>query len=298
MKSTVGLGIVLTALSYCLFTFHDAAIKTLVVALPVAQILFIRSLMIIAGCFITGRRNLARRVIASPVKKPMLLRSLLLLGAWLSYYNAARELPLAELTTLYYAAPVIVTVLSIPMLKEEVPLYRWVAVIVGFIGVFVACNPVGIGLTWPTFLALQSAALWAISVILLRRTALQEKTDVQMVISNSMLVFYTGAMMPFLWTATDVTGMALLALVGILAGLAQLALFEGMRHAPVSVLAPFEYSSLVWAFLLGFLIWGDIPRTGVFIGAGLIFSAGMIIIAFERWRRPPTAAAPAEAAAP
>ncbi|MDO9414762.1 DMT family transporter [Pararhizobium sp.] len=286
MRSAVGLGILLTSLAYALFTFHDAAIKWMVVALPVSQILFIRSLTILTMCLAAGRGTLIRRTIASPIKKPMLLRSFLLFSAWLSYYNAARTLPLAELTTLYYAAPIMVTILSIPILKEVVPLHSWAAVVVGFIGVFIACNPVGIGLSWPVYLALQAAVLWSFSVILLRKSALDEITTVQMVISNGLLVIYTGVMLPFEWAPISPGGLSLLVGTGVVAGLAQYALFEGMRRAPVSVLAPFEYSSLVWAFLLGFLIWGDIPRPGVFIGAALIFAAGMIIVIFERWRRP------------
>lgn len=70
---------------------------------------------------------------------------------------------------------------------------------------------------------------------------------------------------------------------GVVAGIGQFAMFEGMRRAPVSVLAPFEYSSLVWAFVLGYLIWSDVPGSNVFAGAALIISAGMIIIASERF---------------
>jgi drug/metabolite transporter (DMT)-like permease len=74
----------------------------------------------------------------------------------------------------------------------------------------------------------------------------------------------------------------------LFAGIAQFALFEGMRRAPVSVLAPFEYSSLIWAFGLGFLIWGDLPKHNVFLGAGLIFAAGIVILFGERFMRSPT----------
>ena len=77
----------------------------------------------------------------------------------------------------------------------------------------------------------------------------------------------------------------LMAGTGVIAGMGQYAMFEGMRRAPVSVLAPFEYSSLVWAFILGFLIWGDIPDGGVIFGAALIFSAGMIVLFGDRLGR-------------
>jgi len=77
----------------------------------------------------------------------------------------------------------------------------------------------------------------------------------------------------------------LLLAVGALGGIAQYLLFEGMKRAPVSIVAPFEYTSLIWSFTLGYAIWGDVPRPEVFSGAALIVSAGLIIIASEHFRR-------------
>jgi drug/metabolite transporter (DMT)-like permease len=100
-----------------------------------------------------------------------------------------------------------------------------------------------------------------------------------------MFILMTGTMTFLHWKTPDARELLLLCATGIVAGVAQFALFEGMRQAPVSVLAPFEYTSLVWAFVLGYLIWSDIPKQNVFIGAILILSAGGIIIISERRRR-------------
>ena len=97
----------------------------------------------------------------------MLVRSAFTLAAWLCYYNAARSLQLAELTTIYYAAPFIVTVLSVLILGETVPLLRWLAVFIGFVGVFIACDPTRLGLSLPVLLVLAAAVLWGIAVVLL-----------------------------------------------------------------------------------------------------------------------------------
>ena len=284
MHKTVLSGILLTSLAYFLFSVQDASVKWLVAALPVLQILFVRSVTIFAICLTIGRAPLARRALVSPVMKPMILRNLLLLSAWLCYYTAARDLGLAELTTLYYASPVIMTLLAVPVLGEAVSVGRWLAVLTGFIGVIVACNVAGAGLalSLPVCLALLAAAFWAISTVLLRKTALRETTLTQMTISSGFFILFTGAAMPFVWTALSLPDFLLMAATGALAGLAQYALFEGMRRTEVSVLAPFEYSSLVWAFLLGFMIWGDVPAGHVTVGAALIFAAGFIIIAAER----------------
>jgi drug/metabolite transporter (DMT)-like permease len=287
VNTSVLSGILLTMFSYFLFTLQDASVKWLVVALPVWQILFVRSVTIFAICVEIGRRPVLRSARHSPVLRPLFLRNLLLLAAWLSYYTAARDLGLAELTTLYYASPILITILAVPILKEDVPPLRWIAVLVGFIGVVVATDPLGTGMTLslPVWLALQAAVFWAISTVLLRKTAMQEVTLVQMTISSGFFIVFTGIAVAVSWVTPSLVDVALMAGTGLIAGIAQYALFEGMRRAPVSMLAPFEYSSLIWAFGIGFLIWGDVPARQVFVGAALIFSAGMIIILGERFGR-------------
>lgn len=285
-RERVFAGILLTSLSYFLFTVHDAAVKLLVATIPVWQVLFFRSLIILTGCTVAGGRPLLAAAIRSPIVRPMFLRSFLILAAWLCYYTAARDLQLAELTTIYYAAPIIVTVLSVVMLKEVVPWSRWAAVFIGFLGVFIACNPARLGLSTPVLLVIAAAFLWGMSIVLLRKLAMQEKTIVQMVLNNGFFLITAGLPLIFVWQTPSPAQALLLFGAGGIAGLAQFTLFEGMRRAEASVIAPFEYTALVWAFLLGYLIWDDIPRIGVFIGAALIVGAGLLVLAGEhrRWR--------------
>ncbi|MDL2403173.1 DMT family transporter [Rhizobium mayense] len=287
MKNPISYGILLTVLAYMLFTAHDSVVKLLVVSIPVWQILFWRSCTILIGCFLFEGPSLARKVVRSPIIKPMIVRSILLVIAWTSYYSAARYLQLAEVTTLYYAAPVVGTILATIVLREKVTLVRWTAVGLGFCGVLIASNPVGLSISWPVYLALQAAVLWATGMVLLRKTALHEKSHIQMAVSNIIFIVLTATMAILHWQTPTAYQVLLLFGTGVIAGAGQLALFEGMRQAPVSVLAPFEYTSLIWAFLLGFLIWGDIPKANTFLGAAFILSAGVIIIVSERLRRVP-----------
>ncbi|TPN72414.1 EamA family transporter, partial [Mesorhizobium sp. B1-1-5] len=115
-------GILLTGAAYLLVSTQDAYIKLLVAGMSVWQILFYRSITILTACAAIGGRHLYAETARSPIVWPMLLRSVFTLAAWLCYYNAARSLQLAELTTVYYAAPIIVTVLSVVMLGEKVPM--------------------------------------------------------------------------------------------------------------------------------------------------------------------------------
>ena len=175
-RDKVFAGILLTSVAYALFSAQDAAIKLLVASISVWQVLFFRSAVILAGCAAAGGSELFRQTVRSSIVKPMLLRSFLILAAWLCYYTAAKHLQLAEMTTIYFAAPVIVTILSVVILQEEVPMLRWAAVAIGFVGVFIACDPARLGLSVPIALVLAAAFLWALSIVLLRKIALQERT--------------------------------------------------------------------------------------------------------------------------
>ncbi len=278
-------GMLITALSYLLFSMQDASIKLLVTGLSVWQILFFRSAAILAGCAAIGGRSVFAEAYRSKAFYPMLLRSFIILGAWLCFYNAAKHLQLAELTTIYFAAPVIVTILSIFVLGERVPLVRWVAVLTGFVGVFIACDPTSLGLSLPVVMVLVAACLWAFAIVLIRKIALYERTMVQMVLNNALFLVIAGLPLFYLWQTPSWDEWLLLIVLAIVGGLGQYALFEGMKRAPASVVAPFEYTALVWAFVFGFAIWGDIPRREVFVGAALIFLAGLVIIAGEHFRR-------------
>ncbi|MER9596267.1 DMT family transporter [Mesorhizobium sp. M0244] len=278
-------GILFTGAAYLLFSMQDASIKLLVVGISVWQIMFIRSAIVLIACAAFGGRQLFDDTARSRIVRPMFVRSAFTLAAWLCYYNAARYLQLAELTTIYYAAPIIVTVLSVLMLGEKVPMLRWLAVLIGFAGVFVACDPAHLGLSMPMLLVLAAALLWGIAIVLLRKTAMAERTTIQLILNNFYFLVFSAVPALLLWQRPDWNQMLLLLSVGALGGVAQYLLFEGMKRAPVSIVAPFEYTSLVWAFALGFAIWGDVPRREVLLGAALIFTAGLLIIGNEHFRK-------------
>ncbi len=284
-RDKVFAGILLTSIAYALFSAQDAAIKLLVASISVWQVLFFRSAVILAGCAAAGGSELFRQTVRSSIVKPMLLRSFLILAAWLCYYTAAKHLQLAEMTTIYFAAPVIVTILSVVILQEEVPMLRWAAVAIGFVGVFIACDPARLGLSVPIALVLAAAFLWALSIVLLRKIALLERTLIQLVLNNAFFLVIAAVPLVLFWKTPDMGELALLVLVGFLGGVAQFTLFEGMKRAAASIIAPFEYTSLVWSFIFGYLIWQDIARPEVFIGAAMIMAAGLIIIGSEHFRR-------------
>ncbi len=275
-------GILLGLLAYALFSVHDATIKWLVADLPVWEVLFFRSVAIMITCLALGRQRLLERMLTTRVKGPLLLRGVMILAAWVLYFTAARSLPLAQLLCLYFAAPLIVTILSVPLLGERVSAGRWLAVFIGFIGVMVVTNPFGLHISLPALLVLAAAALWAYGVITMRQIARHESSLVQIFAMSVIFTLGTGAASVLSWRMPSLWQLVLLLSVALFGGLAQFSLFESARHAAASVLAPLEYSALIWAFILGYAIWGDIPGLPTFAGAGLILLAGLLLVFTER----------------
>ena len=276
------IGIWVGVAAYGLFAAHDAAIKWLVADLPVWQVLFIRSATILSVCLILGRRPLLERAVASPLKRALALRGVINLVAWLCYYSAARALPLAQLLCLYFAAPLMITIMAARILKEHVSAARWLSVVVGFAGVLFASDPFGVTASFSTFLVLTAAALWGYGIILMRQIARQEPTLLQMLAINTVFLLGTGLVSALRWHPLTTTQTMALIGVGLIGGLAQYLVFEAARMIRASVMATVEYSALPWAFLLGYWIWGDIPAFPVFAGAGMIILAGAILLRAER----------------
>ena len=274
-------GVILAILGYGIFSGQDAAVKWLVEDYTIWQILFVRSLTVTIISLVIGRRKGIIGVARSRNKGGLLLRAALLLGAWLCYYNAARELSLPDLVTLYYAAPVFVTVMSIFLLRETVTRARWIAVIVGFIGVAIAANPTGRPEIWPALLVLVAASFWAFATILVRKIMDVEPTINQMLFTNGLFVLVCGVTLPWMWQP-HLFDLLLMIGLGCASGAGQYLLYESFRHAPASAIAPTEYTALVWSVILGYLIWQDLPTIPGVIGAVLIVGASLIVMLGDR----------------
>jgi drug/metabolite transporter (DMT)-like permease len=279
----VMLGLALAISANAVFSFQDAVVKWLVADFAVLQVLFTRSLVIAVICAAVYRRTAIHGMIKSSNKPALLLRATAMVAAWLCYYSAARSLALADLVTLYYASPLIVTVMSIFILKEKVGWARWLAVIVGFAGVVVAANPTGRADLLPAGLVMVAATLWAWAGILMRRIAATEPTEVQMLFTGIAFVVACLPALPWIWVTPDLFTLGLMGGIGVAAALGQYLMYESVRHAPASAVAPCSYTSLGWAFLWGWVIWRDIPAPTVITGAALIL-LGSVIVVVSEWR--------------
>jgi drug/metabolite transporter (DMT)-like permease len=199
---------------------------------------------------------------------------------------------MADVTAISFASPLITVALAALILKERVRIYRWSAVAVGFIGVIVMLIPqfdvhhyAALGADVAAFgalLAVGSAISNAATVIQTRRLT-QSETTPCIVFYFSLICTIAGALtLPFAWhTPTNVELIELIA-TGFLGGVAHIFLTESYRHASASVVAPFDYTSMLWALLIGWWVFGELPAALVYVGGVIVAAAGLFVIWRER----------------
>jgi drug/metabolite transporter (DMT)-like permease len=275
-------GIGLCVLGYAFLSFQDALIKWLVADYSVVTILFWRAAVVVVAVLLAGRLRVIRRAWHSPSRRLLVVRGLLSIVAWVLYYTAARDLTLAEMTTLYFSAPIMVTVLAAVILKERASGWQWFSLILGFVGVVIACRPDHMTDPLPIVLTLLAAMCWAFTYIQLRQVDEQTSVLEQMLITNVVFVICMAVALP--WTHTPSPTPAWLGMLGagLVGGIGQFLLFASFRRATATLLAPFEYTGLIWAFALSSLVWGTLMDTSLMIGAGLIAVSGTLAMIFGR----------------
>jgi drug/metabolite transporter (DMT)-like permease len=272
--------------AYTLFAVHDALVKAVAGDMQVSEILLVRSAVIALICLAMGRGKVIAGLIRSDSKHKILGRAVLTLAAWCMYYAQASHMQLAQMTTLYYFAPVLTMVLAVFFLKEKLTLARAGAASIGFFGVLVACNPAGFEIGWSTGFVLAAAFCWSVAMILMRSISRGESALVQVLALNLFNVLVMSVFAIPAWQPMSLRDFAFIVVSGVIGGTAQYVLVEAARRVPAGVLGTVEYSSLVWAFVLGFAFWGEEPAAVVYAGAGLIIVAGLLVAWSEsRYRR-------------
>ncbi|KAB0491112.1 DMT family transporter [Pseudomonas vancouverensis] len=275
-------GIGLCTLGYAFLALQDAVIKWLVADYSVVTILFWRAAVVVVAVVVAGRSRLIQRAWHSPSRRLLVVRGLLSIVAWLLYYTAARDLSLAEMTTLYFSAPIMVTVLAAVILKERASGWQWFSLIVGFIGVIIACRPDNMTEPLPIVLTLLAAVCWAFTYIQLRQVDEQTSVLEQMLITNVVFVICMVVALPWTYTPSPTPAWLGMLGAGLVGGIGQFLLFASFRRATATLLAPFEYTGLIWAFALSSLVWGTLMDTSLVIGAGLIAVSGTLAMIFGR----------------
>jgi drug/metabolite transporter (DMT)-like permease len=279
-RSTRLIGIGLLALSTFIFGFSNVMAKYLTREYPIGEALLFRaSFAILIVLPFVRVADIARAARASPWLH--LLRMALTAIEIVCFYTAVRVLQLADVSTFYLSTPILLTAISALALRERVEAARWAAALVGFAGVLVALKPSSAALSLPALIALSGSLLYSIFLAITRR--LRHTPNTVLILSQLVALTLCGAVtIPFAWTPPGWSGGAMMAAVGLFGIGGYFCVNRALQLAPASVIAPFQYLSIVWSILLGYLVFGDVPVPSTLIGAALIIAAGGYLIFRER----------------
>lgn len=278
---SAALGIALMLVGILLFTLNDTLGKWLVVDYAVGQLLLLRSIAAMVVLAPAIWRAGPRRLLL--VDQPLLhgVRVLLIAGEVAAFYWSVRYLPLADVTAIYMACPLFVTALSVPLLGEAVGPRRWAAVAVGFAGVLLILQPSSATFSLPAIVALTGSLLFALIMVVTRQ--LRAASGLTLITwQTGGLILAGAATVPFAWTPPGAIDFMLLASLGIVATIAHMCVNRSLREAPAAVVVPFQYTMIIWAVILGMLVFGDRPTPAVMAGAALIIASGLYVFARER----------------
>jgi len=286
-------GIVFKLISALLFAVMSALVRQLGEVAPVGQMVFFRSAFaIVPVVLIYAMRGELMSAVRTNRPFGQLGRGTLSTFGMFTNFAALTRLPLADVTAISFASPLITVALAALILKERVRVYRWSAVGVGFAGVVVMLIPqfdvghyAAIGATAAavgSLLAVASSICNAGTVIQTRRLT-QSETTPSIVFYFSLICAIAGALtLPFAWHSPTAGEYAALIAMGFIGGVAHIFLTESYRHASASVVAPFDYTAMLWALIIGYWMFGELPAPLVYVGGLIVAGAGLFVIWRER----------------
>jgi drug/metabolite transporter (DMT)-like permease len=276
--SSAALGIGLALLAFALFSSMDALIKWLSAGYPVHQMLFFNAAFGLVPVALMTWRAGGLGELRTRRLGLHLLRGACGMTAAFSAFTAYSLMPLADAYAFIFATPLLITVLSVPLLGETVRWRRWSAVMVGFVGVLVMLRPGEGALDFAAGAALLAASASALSIILVRKLSATETTASIAFYTNAAVVVVMGSLLPVHFVPPTLPDLGLMAVAGLSGGAAVMFLIAGYRRAQAAVVAPFQYSQMLWGVVLGYLLWGDVPATAVAVGATIVVASGLYIL--------------------
>jgi len=281
-------GLLLMLASVALFSLMDAGLKTLSAHYPPFQVAAMRGLsslpIVLAWALWTvGPMPLLR------VRWPLhLLRGALGIAMMASFVYALKRLPLSTAYSIFFVAPLLITALSVPILGERVGPRRWAAIAIGLLGVLVVLRPTGEGLlvegkvSMAGLAVLVAATGYAISAITVRVIARTDSTQAITFWLLALMALGAGALALPDWVALRAEDAWLIGGIGVAGALGQYTITEAFRLGEASLIAPLEYTALLWGVLLDLSLWGVLPDSVTWLGAAIIVASGLYLIRREK----------------
>ncbi len=277
----IAAGIGLTLLGIFVFSIADAVGKWILATYAIGQLMLIRSLtgLVILAPVVWRAGPAVFRNLQQPGLQAV--RAILSTAETAFFFWAISFLPLADVTTFYLAAPIFVTILAAIFLGEHVGWRRWAAILVGFVGVVLALGPSAAVASLPAVIALVGSMTFAVLMIITRH--LRSTPDVVLITFQFIggLAFGVVGVL-FGWTPMTALDLAIIMAMGVIALVGHFCINRSLKLAPASVVAPYHYTAIVWAVVLGFVVFADVPSPVTVAGAALIIGSGLFIFFRER----------------
>jgi drug/metabolite transporter (DMT)-like permease len=273
----IGLMIIMTA---C-FSSLDASAKYATNDLPLWMVLWGRYVFHFLFSMVFFLRRAPRDIVFTKNLKLQIFRSVIIFCAGVTFWAGLMYLPLADCTVITFVAPLLVTILSVFLLGEKFGFHRWGSVIIGLLGVIFVIRP-GMGIAhWAVILPLFAALFYATVLITTRVLGQRENVLTTLFYTSIGGLILSSVMVLFFWKTPSPMQWLLLMWLGLLGAVGHFFMIKAFEKAPASLLAPFNYASLIWATLLGFLLFGDLPDAWTIFGAAIIISSGLYLVRRE-----------------
>ena len=278
-------GILLTLGATILFTVSDTLAKFLSTELPVVQISWIRYVIFVGFAAALSWRASSHdktRMLAVKSRPLQIARGLCLVGSGLFFILGVRQMAIAEAIAISFIAPLLITVMSIPILGEIVGIRRWIAVASGMLGVLIVVRPGTAGFQPAALFGLASALCWSTGLVITRKIANTERASTTLLWSAGVGLLILTILLPFNYAWPTLPQFALTLTLGCCASGGQWMVVLAHRQAPASVLAPFTYIQLPWSVLAGYVVFSAMPDRWMLLGAVIIIASGLYTAHRER----------------
>jgi drug/metabolite transporter (DMT)-like permease len=269
------LGALLTMLAMLCFAGMDAISKSLVADYAVTQMMWIRSALFFLFAWFVVRKQGLRAAVRSARPGLQVVRSLVAIVEGGVFVLAFRYLPLADTHAVAATSPLIVIALGVLLLGERAGVARWLAVAAGFVGVLLIVRPGFRTIEWPLLLPLAGALLWASYQLLTRLNARFDSSSTSLLWSAIVAFIATSFVGPIDWTWPTPAAWALMVVISLIGAIAHYALIKALDYSEAGAVQPYAYTLLVWATLLGWLVFGDIPDGWTILGAAIVVASGL-----------------------
>lgn len=278
-------GIAYMCAAVLIFSLVNALAKWLTQGYPVTEIAFFRCVFALLPCLYLVMTHGGLNALRTKRIGWHMSRAVLQFASMTCMFAAFALMPLADAVAISFSLPLFITALSVPMLGEKVGIFRWGAVIVGFIGVLVMVQPGPGVFESGALFVLANSIMGAVLSLAIRRMSLTESPTALTTYQIGFATLLSIAFLPFGWTTPSLLDFCMLAALGLGSGIGQFWWTQAMRLAPAAVAAPFQYTAMIWAMILGFLIWSDVPTPTLLSGAAIVVASGLFILYRETIRR-------------